>query len=92
VNSIQHGLELTFTVSYEHYVIWTSSSDMEVSPTGIQRSRSFMSFTMSLIKAANIVGDKLFPCATPDRQSNHFVVFLLIFIVAMFFSYMDLID
>jgi len=45
-----------------------------------------MSFTISLIKAENIVGDKLLPCATPDRQSNHFVVLSLIFIVAFVFK------
>ena len=56
-----------------------SSSDIEVSPTGIPRPRSFMFFTMSLIKAENIAGDTLFLCATPDRQSNHFVVFFINF-------------
>jgi len=90
-NSVQHGLELTSTVSYEHDVICIYESAIEVSPASISRPRSWMSFTMSLIKAENIVGDKLFPCATPDRQSNHFVVLSLLFIVSMFL-YMHLID
>ena len=63
------------------------SSDMAVSPTGITRPKSLMiSFAISLIKAENIVGDKLFPYATQDRQSNYFVVLSLIFIVAFVFS------
>jgi len=84
-NSVQHSLELTFTVSYEHDVICIYESDIEVSPASISRPRSWMSFTMALIKAETIVGDKLFPCATPDRQLNNFVVLSLIFIVSMFF-------